>query len=67
MEIFVQNRQERGELPWRIRRIKFYFMSLLTDREWRPFALLAASTFLPFLVDILCLKPCLFLLFLLWG
>jgi hypothetical protein len=33
----------------------------------RPFALLAASTFLPFAVDILSLKPCLFFLFLFDG
>jgi hypothetical protein len=44
-----------------------YRISLLTLREWRPLALLAASTFLPFFVAMRALKPCLFLLFLLWG
>jgi hypothetical protein len=42
-------------------------ISQLTERRWRPFALLAEITFLPFLVDILSLNPCLFLLFLLLG
>jgi hypothetical protein len=42
-------------------------MSLLTVSEWRPLALLAESTLRPFLVAILALKPCLFLLFLLLG
>jgi len=42
-------------------------IALLTEREWRPLALLAERTLRPFLVDILCLKPCLFLLFLFRG
>lgn len=36
----------------------------LMVRLFLPFALLAAKTLLPFGVDILSLKPCLFLLFL---
>lgn len=36
----------------------------LTVKLFLPFALLAAKTLLPFGVDILSLKPCLFLLFL---
>lgn len=39
----------------------------LTVNLFLPLALLLANTFLPFLVDILSLKPCLFLLFLLDG
>lgn len=36
----------------------------LTVKLFLPFALLAAKTLLPFGVDILSLKPCLFLFFL---
>ena len=39
----------------------------LTVKRFLPLALLLANTFLPFLVDILSRKPCLFLLFLLDG
>ena len=42
-------------------------IALLTEREWRPLALLEARTLRPFFVDILCRKPCLFLLFLFRG
>ena len=43
-----------------------YFLALdtLTVNLFLPLALLAANTLLPFGVDILSLKPCLFLFFL---
>lgn len=41
--------------------------SLETVNLFLPFALRAARTLLPFGVDILSLKPCLFVLFLLDG
>ena len=45
---------------------EYYLFALtsLTVNLFLPFALLAANTLLPFGVDILSLKPCLFLLFL---
>lgn len=45
---------------------KDYLLALaeLTDILFLPLALLAAKTLLPFGVDILSLKPCLFLFFL---
>lgn len=46
--------------------IKNYLLArtALTVKLFLPFALLAAKTLLPFGVDILSLKPCLFLFFL---
>jgi hypothetical protein len=44
-----------------------FLRSSLTVNLWRPLARLLASTFLPFFVAILALKPCLFNLFLLLG
>lgn len=46
--------------------IKNYLLArkALTVKLFLPFALLAANTLLPFGVDILSLKPCLFLFFL---
>lgn len=41
-----------------------FALEALTVKLFLPFALLAAKTLLPFGVDILSLKPCLFLLFL---
>ncbi|MNU18868.1 hypothetical protein D3C71_70760 [compost metagenome] len=45
---------------------EYYLLALaeLTVRLFLPLALLAAKTLLPFGVDILSLKPCLFLFFL---
>ena len=47
----------------------YYFtvISSETDSFFLPFALLLLTTFLPFTVDILSLKPCLFFLFLFDG
>lgn len=44
-----------------------YLVSSETVNFFRPFALRAAKTFRPLAVDILSLKPCLFLLFLTDG
>ena len=47
-----------------------YYLSLISEETvslFLPFALRAESTLLPFGVDILSLKPCLFTLFLLDG
>lgn len=53
-----------------INAIGHYFLSVFsedTDNLCLPLALLALSTLLPLEVDILSLKPCLFLLFLREG
>jgi len=42
-------------------------ISLLTESEWRPFALRALIILRPFLVDILSRNPCLLRRFLLLG
>lgn len=51
---FPQNRKQPDYALWR--------GSEDTDSLWRPLALLAAKTLLPFALDIRSRKPCLFLL-----